>query len=175
MNMRTELATAVASLVGLPLWSSGRAADLQWFAFGDRRTITTSNGKEREVGEFALHVQCPWRIVCDDKIVVGSADLHYPADETAEVPEDDWDGVVTRRDRRVSALFESGRRFFTVKQVDVGDAGALRIALDEGYALEIFPQSSVNNEDWRLFRPYLDEPQVVVSGIGIEPDDVGPG
>ena len=169
--MKAELEEAVVALVGLPLWSSGRAGDLQWFAFGDRRTVTTSNGKAKEVGEFALHVQCPWRIVRDDRVVVGSSDLYYPADEAAEVPEDfDWDGVVTRRDRRVAALFENETGAFAVQRIDVGDAGALRIAFDKGYALELFPHDSVTDEDWRLFRPYLDDPHLVVTGTGIRHD-----
>ena len=173
--MKAEIEKAVAALVGLPLWSSGRAADMQWFAIGECRTVITSRGplterfgRTKVVGEFSLHVQCPWRIVRDDTVVVGMRDLYFPADETAEAPDDfDWDGVITRRDRRIAALFENETRSFAVQRVDVGDAGALRIILERGHALEVFPHDSLNEENWRLFRPYLDEPHLVVTGTGL--------
>jgi hypothetical protein len=168
MGMKGEIEVATAALVGMPLWSSGRAG-LQWFAFGDRRTVTTRKGTPKEVGELALHVQCWWRIVRVDTIVVGSGDLYFPADEAAEAPDDfDPNGVVTRLDHRVTQLFERETRAFTVRQVDVGAAGALRIVLDDGLALEVFPDESVSREAWRLFRPYSDAPHLVVTGTGIE-------
>jgi hypothetical protein len=38
---------ALDVLIGKPLWSSGRAADLEWFAFGERGY----RGGTKEVGE----------------------------------------------------------------------------------------------------------------------------
>ena len=143
---------------------------MQWFAFGERRTGNTHGGRfgnTKEVGEYALHVQCAWRIVCGDDIIVGSRDLYYPADESAEPSDDfDWDHERTRRDRRIEALFANARSFVG-RRVDVGNAGALRIDLGDGYVLEVFPQDSLAGEHWRLFRPYRDEPHVVVTGAGI--------
>jgi hypothetical protein len=56
--MRTQIQEALEVLIGQPLWSSGRAADLEWFQFGARKTVQDSRGQDREVGGFALHVQC---------------------------------------------------------------------------------------------------------------------
>jgi hypothetical protein len=169
--MKAELQSASAALLGLRLWSSGRASDLQWFSFGEQRTITTMKGTTSQVGEFALHVQCPWRIVRADVLVVGSRDLYAPADEEAPVPDEfKYDGVVTRRDKRMAELFADDT-VLTVRAIDVGEAGALGIALDSGHILELFPNDSTLGEDWRLFRPYRDDPHLVISGGTIEPDD----
>jgi len=111
--------------VGLPLWASGRGADMQWFAFGNQRQVVGHSGTSRAVGDYSLHVQCPWRIVRGDAIVVGSRDLYYPADETAEVPPEfdyDYDGMKTRRDRRVDALLENATTAYIVTDVRVGVA-----------------------------------------------------
>ena len=75
--MREQIQKALDSLVGMALWSSGRAADLEWFQFGQRRTVTARNGT-KEVGEYALHIQCGWRMRCGDQVVVGGRDLYYP-------------------------------------------------------------------------------------------------
>src|SRR5436305_330179 len=40
------------------------------------------------MGLYALHVQCPWRIVDQNRVVTGSADYWYPADP--EMPLTDW-------------------------------------------------------------------------------------
>ena len=169
--MKAELQFASATLLGLRLESSGRAADMQWFSFGETRTVKTLMGTTKEVGELALHVQCPWRIVRADTLVVGSRDLYFPGDETAEVPDDfEYDGVATRRDKRIAALFDDDTAL-TVRTIDVGEAGALRISLDSGHILELFPNDSTTSEDWRLFRPYRDEPGLVISGGTIEPSD----
>lgn len=61
-----SIEAALAPLVGLPLWASGRAGDLQWFQFGAKHAVVAQSGSakgtERTVGDYALHVQCAWRI-----------------------------------------------------------------------------------------------------------------
>jgi len=104
-----------------------------------------------------------------DAIVVGSRDLYYPADETADVPpEFDYDGVKTRRDRRIDDLLENETKVRLVADVRVGAAGAIQIDLGGGYALELFPNASAETEEWRFFRPQLDDPHLVVTGAGLE-------
>jgi hypothetical protein len=142
---------------------------MQWFSFGERREVTTRSGGTKVVGELALHVQCAWRIVRGDVIVVGIGDLWAPADEKIDVPNDfDWRDVLTRRDRRMARLLENETRALLVQEVEVGDAGAMRIVLEDGLALEVFPSDSLDGEYWRLFRPAVDEAHLVVTGRGLE-------
>jgi hypothetical protein len=106
--MREQIQKVLSPLVGMPLWSSGRAADLEWFHFGQRRTVT-ARGRAKEVGEYALHVQCGWRIRHGDQVVVGGRDLYYPA-EDSRVPVEDFDWDVkgaNRRDKRIAELFQN--------------------------------------------------------------------
>jgi hypothetical protein len=60
--MKDAVSDVLARLMGLPLWGVGRAG-IVWFQFGNRRTVPTMKGGTKEVGEFALHLGCPWRLV----------------------------------------------------------------------------------------------------------------
>ena len=95
----SRLEGALAPLVGLPLWTSHRAADLQVFQFGDKRTVTSNfgprKGQELAVGEYGLHIQCAWRIRGPSGIVVASRDRFYKAGPEP-FPEDDWTGALGR-------------------------------------------------------------------------------
>ncbi|HET9283230.1 MAG TPA: hypothetical protein VFR24_14845 [Candidatus Angelobacter sp.] len=172
--MKERIQEALAVLIGQPLWSSGRAADLEWFQFGGRRTVKNSRGEEREVGDYAIHVQCAWRIRCESRIVVASRDLYSPPEEASEGtnarPENfNWDVQGGNlRDKRIAELFQNETREFSVQKVDADEAGAFTIIFDQGYALDVFPDDSQSSEHWRLFRPYRGEPHFVITGSGVQ-------
>ncbi len=170
--MRAQIERATAALIGKSLWTCRRAADMATFQFGARRKVLDFYGSPTEVGDYALHVQCAWRITREDEVVVGSQDLYYPADHEnggKEFPPDfDWDRDPNRRDKLLRLLFEGGTREFVVQKVEVGGAASLHIALTEKLSLEVFPDDSLSHERWRLFRPGVDEPHFVVAGSGVE-------
>ena len=168
--MKERIQEALAVLIGQPLWSSGRAADLEWFQFGGRRTVKDSRGEEREVGDYALHVQCAWRIRCGNQVVVASRDLYYPPEESEDRPENfNWDVQGSnRRDKRIAELFQNETREFSVQKVEAGEAGTFTIVFDQGYALDVFPDDSLSGEYWRFFKPYRGEQHFVVTGSGMQ-------
>lgn len=155
--MKEQLEDALKVLNNQPLWSAGRAADLLWLQFGERRTVKSYLGKVKVVGEYALHVQTSWRILHEDCVIVGNNDLYDPATENAGSQDFDWKtGAPTRLDSRLTELFENETRQFLTRHIQVGRAGSFSLILDEGYALEVFPDDSSNREHWRLFSPYRD-------------------
>ena len=166
LAMREQIQEALGVLIGAPLWASGRAADLEWFAFGQRRTVKGFRGDAKEVGEYALHVHCAWRIRRGDQVVIGSGDLYVPAEESDNKPEDfDWEVQgASRRDKCIAELFQNETRQFLVKQVQVGEAGSFSIVLDSEYVLDVFPDDSLSDEHWRIFKPSSEATQFVVSG-----------
>ena len=164
--LNAQVESALSVLVGRSLWSSGRAADLEWFQFGQRRRVKNYRGESKEVGEYALHVQCPWRIRQTNRVVVGSHDLCYPANASGARPEGfDWQPQGSnKRDERIGELFQGETRQFMVREITVGQAGSFAVLLDEGYALEVFPTDSSVDEHWRIFKPYTEGPHFVVTG-----------
>ena len=134
------------------------------FDFGERNKILDFRGNEKEVGELALHVQCRWRITTESHVVVGSRDINYPADysEDQEIREGfDWDRDPNRLDKLVRVFFGHHEQGLVVQGVAVGDAGSLQISLAEGLSLDVFPDDSLNQEHWRLFKPDTNQPHFV--------------
>jgi len=167
-----QAARFMSALNGKELWTCRRAADMATFQFGARTTTKDYYGRPSEVGEYALHVQCAWRFVRDDQIVVGSSDLYYPAqsgDQTQdEIPANfDWDRHPNRRDRLLEALFKPGSVELVVQRIELGAAGSLHIGLSEGLSLEVFPDNSLPDEHWRLLTPASNGQHLVVAGRGI--------
>jgi hypothetical protein len=66
---RQQVIVALSQIIGLPLTAARRAADMRTFQFGTLRPVDRGS-----VGDFALHVQCPWRIEGPDGIVTGRSD-----------------------------------------------------------------------------------------------------
>jgi hypothetical protein len=143
---------------------------LEWFQFGQRRTVKSALGGAKQVGEYALHVQCAWRIRHKGQVIVGSRDLYYPPEEGVDRPADfDWDVQgANRRDKCIGQLFQTETRQFLVLEVEVGEAGSFTIILADDYALDVFPDDSLSGEHWRIFKPYAEEPRFIVTGHAVE-------
>jgi hypothetical protein len=159
----------LGALVRLPLWAIGRASDLAWFQFGSQRAVKGWKGVEKTVGDYALHVQCPWRIIARDRIVIGRGDIFCPPQESDQpVPADfDWQKG-NRFDRIVRDLLENESRTLMVQAVSSGDAGLIRITLEGDYKLEVFPHDSEVGEHWRFFKPCVQEPHWVFNDTGLQ-------
>lgn len=170
-DMNRDINAALDVLVGKPLWSSGRAADLQWFSFGDRKATTNARGEPLEVGEYALHVQCSWRIRRGDKVIVARPDLYHSA-QAESAGNMDFDDEAAgmggnRRDARISELFRDGAEMFPVQRIEAGAAGNFSIFFDGELVMEVFPDDLLSDEHWRFFKPRTREPHIVCTGSGV--------
>jgi hypothetical protein len=147
-------------LIGLALSASYRAADMRILHFGQMRKA----GKGA-VGEYALHVQCPWRIETSDRIITGRSDLFKPAEKTEDFDWKtwDWDGNETLQDRLVSDLLANTQ--LAVEGLVTDSHGGVTLNLSGGYALVLFPAGS-QSEDWRIIKNKMDGPSehFVVTG-----------
>lgn len=145
------------------------------FQFGGRHKRKTLRGNVCEVGDYALHIQCSWRIIRGDEILVGKEDLYQPQDSTASDTLFDWKKG-NLQDERIKKLFADDQRQFTVVGTALRAGGELDILFDDELRLEVFPNSSLQThetEHWRLFAPALDPelrdqaPHLVFSGAGL--------
>lgn len=169
-HVRDRIESALAPLVGLPLWDHHRVLDLQVFHLGDKRISVAQfgrhKGKTSIVGEYALHVQCAWRIVDASKIVVGSRDLFSKSSVAAIVAGDDWNWQRDNlRDERIAAW--SGKREHIIESICADANGGFAMTLRGGAVLEVFPDSSADVESWRFLPPNDDAPHFVVVGCQI--------
>jgi len=155
--------SALAILKAQPLWACHRSADVAQFQFGKRR----ASGKPSDLGDYALHVRCPWRVLRKNRILVGSDDLFFPAGYNSGMeppPDFDWQRQPNRLDKLRLALFTPGRPVLSVRKIEVGLAGSFRLLFDDKMALEVFPASSRRVEHWRLLARQAGEPLFVLTG-----------
>jgi len=164
---------ALAPLQGLPLWCAGRASTMLWLQFGARVSAPTRRDPTRVTGEFALHLQCPWRIWGSDGIVTGSGDMFVCADP--DVPVSSFDpgrpGNAVADVRLRDWIGSYARHPLVVVVADADRFGGFHLVLSEGFGFEAFPNSTGRTKDtehWRLLRPGDDSPHFVVSGCHAE-------
>lgn len=171
--MREEIEKALSVLIGHPFWKARRVVNLACFDFGPRHPSTNRKGQPIEYGEYVLHISCHWRFTHQDKIVVGSRDLFYPPDGSANPPEDfDWDTEMGNLyDVRMKTFMEEhANQPLFVTSIEAGRAGSVSILFSDDYVLDIFPDHSVVGENyveyWRLLNVGNDH--FVFTGNGIE-------
>jgi hypothetical protein len=163
---RDDINETFKALVGKPLTIARLAGSMRNFDFGE----VSPNPNGGSGGEYALHLQCPWRIDGPQGTVTGSDDLWEH--ETLPLPPSGWtyESGESLQDRRLGELlggYDAETRSWVnpgsglvVLEVDASDLGDVTLKLAGGYTLRIFPARSCD-ESWRLFRPRSAELHVV--------------
>lgn len=177
---RDAVARALAPLVGLAVWGPARESNMLALQLGERRPAPTRADPRRELGAYALHVFCAWRLLRGDRIVAGSGDLFTPADPDDDLETFDFDVPgstwwdVRLADHFATALPADGAAAPpappTVTAVAADTLGGARLTLSDGAVLEILPNSSpaehFETEFWRLRGG--DGADVVVGTFGVD-------
>jgi hypothetical protein len=162
MDTEATVMGKLTSLVGLRLCIARDAAGMKNFQFGEIRPHPSGKGT---VGDFALHVQCPWRLVTTTQVLTGSADYYEPAVEGEDVNLDDHQSDNLQR-KRLQALFQTydaetrslinQSDSLTVISLHADRFGGLDLELSGGVRLQVFPDGS-RGENWRFFSPGNDK------------------
>lgn len=157
-------------IIGFPLRNAGRACDVIWFGFGNLINKEDKRcGGLREVAEFALHIQCSWRLTSFEKIIVGSADKYIPSSEIKNYNNFDWDiQGANRCDEQLKGLFLNQSTELIVENIIVDKFGGIKVFLSEDILLDVMPDSSTNNEAWRFFQNEGETEHLIVTGLGID-------
>lgn len=151
----SEAAELIRSMIGLGLSGIGRALNMGVFSFGaDVAWVESDTGASRTGSEYAIHVQCPFRLTRGGRILVGSNDV-LPSREVMTDPigrDSEMESVTAFdvvADRIVKATQSSP---LVVRDVRITKSGDLRVELSDRVAIEAFPASGSPSEAWRLFR-----------------------
>ena len=149
----------------------GRTSGLVWIGFGDLKEQLDSTGKVREISSFMLHIQCLWRLIQKQKIIVASGDLFLPNNQNFNEGEFIWESIGANLfDVKSKELTEKDFAELYVNDVKLNDIGDLNIILSNDYKLQLFIDTSTSEECWRLFKPYTCEFHIISYGnkIAIE-------
>lgn len=139
---------ALRALEGLTFWDGGRGADMKMFAFGSPRLVPRRNG-EVSVGQFALHLQCPWRLTQHGVLITSHEDITLPVSAHSGGASSDSRGG-NRCDEAVERLFAASK--FSVVGTSCHQLSEVAIACSDGLALQISVDDA-STEQWRLFEP----------------------
>jgi hypothetical protein len=153
--MKADVEQAVAPLAGLTLGGPDRESNMLVLHFAARGPAPAGAEPARAAGAYTLRVYCAWRLVRGDQVLAGSGDLFTPADPDEELDTFDYEAPgATWWDARWRAYVDGLAAPPTVVSVAADALGGLRVALSDGAALEVFPNSApaehVESEFWRL-------------------------
>jgi hypothetical protein len=169
LDSKATIKQSLSRLVGLPLAFARDIVNMKNFGFGTTGPHPSGKGA---VGQYAMHVQCPWRIVGGDGIVTGFADYYEPAEAEGETDLKDGQAGNLQRIRLGDLLrsYDAGTRSWlngtdqlVVEGVIVDDFGGFELELSGNYRLQVFPDGS-RGEDWRFFEPGTEENHLVIAG-----------
>jgi hypothetical protein len=136
-----------------------RAVDMLVLHFGEIRPHESGDGT---VGDYALHIQGPWRLDGPGGTITGRDDLWEYVGPGEEPPEWSYEDGHSLQDERFDDLLgpreeathswvnEADRLVVTAAQHT--NRGDVRIELTGGYVILLFPDGS-RREAWRLFAP----------------------
>ncbi|MFO0330374.1 MAG: hypothetical protein ACK514_03420 [Bacteroidota bacterium] len=165
--MKEKIKATLEKIIGLRLTHTTRAANMECLKFG-QHFITDKVDGQLNIGEFALHLQCPWRIVNGQKILIGSCDVYEQADQNAKYdPNFEWDKAdVNLRDKKIKELIE--KEILTLEKVETDDLGGFELVFNNNFSLSTFPSISLEFEYWRLLdNRSTPNKHFVVGGDGI--------
>jgi hypothetical protein len=166
-STRQQMIAALSQIIGLPLTAARRAADMRTLQFGMLHPVEGGS-----VGDFALHVQCPWRIEGPDGIVTGRLDLWEPIEYGPDFDWDAWDYEKSPnlQDFQFDQWLARHGSSLVVTSVDADEYGGASISFGQDFVLRLFP-AGTRGEDWRLIGPIPDGQHFVISEGKVEPDD----
>lgn len=151
----------VNTLIGKKLSKIGRAAAMAWFSF-------LSNQEK----EYALHLQCGFRIRTNDATLIANLDMFEPTQSLEDSPSFDWDTFnwdtqgFNRYDEWTTKYNKDMGNQVFVESVDVNSFGDFTIKCNHGIIIEVFANAATG-ECWRFFERKA-ENHLVVSAQGIE-------
>ena len=145
--------------------SIGETVNMLRIGIGDEIEVTDRNGKLIKIGTFAVHIQCPWRVVnkLKNKVVLSSYDIDASKELTDTI---DNDLTTNSFQKRCNDWLDNDEKIIT--DYSFNSLGDLKLILCNGEVIEIYVDTCEDYECWRAFETNSNEKHFVVSGTGIE-------
>jgi hypothetical protein len=149
-NIKEQIEEELKELLGQPLIEIGRAANLLWLSFGEKITVIDRNGHEKVKSKFSLNIQCSWRLIKENRIIVASKDIYLPRTNSKE-RDFDWDNVGANRfDEKIEEFKKQEMLNIVVSKISADEYGGVKLHFKTGEVLDVFPDDSLEDEFWRL-------------------------
>lgn len=155
-------------LIGERVRQFRRAALMFGIGFGEdveyKHIAGPKRGSISFLPKFALHIHSSWRLLKNNNICLGQSDLFNHMDGNFKLYIDDDESINDVAFTKVSGELNELLELETIRvtKVEANDLGDLKVYMEKGYCLELFVDSSENNESWRFFRNDDDSGHFVV-------------
>ena len=169
MSVLQQMQYYMRALIGKTVHGIGRASDMVWILIGAKATTNEATEEPKGKGEYALHIQCPWRLrrMDNDEIVFASDDIYRPINEQEWNDEFEWDMLGNSVFDIVSKQWHAKCGQAAITHVEISASGDLAMQLSNGDVLEIFINTTADTECWRLFVRGHDEAHLVATGTSV--------
>ena len=150
---------------GQKLQYINRTCDMVCIGFGDIFSRKNARGQFVNCASYALHLQCPFRIIKHDRVVVGSDDLFLslsPENEAVDLSTKDS----TQFDYKIKKLFQINNDIYVCKS-KVTAIGDVELSCNL-FDIQVLNVNSNGDESWRFFRVNSQERHLVATGLGID-------
>lgn len=160
----------ISIILNEPFRYIGRASDIAWLGFGEDKISRDFHGRERVLAQYALHIQCSFRIISSDKIILANSDMFEPSKKNEEKVNFNWDSVGENLYDEKSELLTKKLEVnsFIVSDINISRYGDLKIRTSNDYVIEVFNNISYNDESWRFFEPGCDKYHLIITGQKME-------
>lgn len=180
-----EVCNTLSILKNLKLGHISRAGSTICLGFGEKiekniacKMEDGSFGvKKVAVSKYALHIDCPFRIICREKILLSKNDIFTPnstlINSVEDVEDFEWDVFGDNNfDEKIEKYFLENKAYLSVREIEVSRFGDLKIQLTDNFCIETFIDSSDDGECWRFFESgNNDAAHLITTGCGFYEDD----
>lgn len=125
----------------------GRCSDMIWISFGKELLVRNYRNEEVKKSEYALHIQCPFRISKNNKILLSNYDIYTSIEGSIN---DDWDVIGNNRYDKIVEDLLIPMLPLKVNKVNFSKIGDIEILFKDNIAINIFVNSSEIAEEWRF-------------------------
>ena len=140
---------AISKITNLEWTGLGRAADLVWLTFGSAVKWRNYKGELVDRSQYALHLQCPFRISLQGTAKLGSSDVSLSADDQVADSSSLLPKKATAFDVKAAAI-TSDIGLSKVASAAVSGLGDIYIGFENGLVLETLAVASDDSESWRI-------------------------
>ena len=147
-NMNCIIDTDIAQL--------SHAADMLCIGFGKTLHKKDFLGRAYSASEYSLHIQCPWRIIRHNQILLGSADFYEDVNDSSDSG-DEYYFFRARLDKITKEILPS-----KVVNIKVNEFMDIEIVAASDIRINIWNSSSLSKyENWRFINNHTGEHTVV--------------
>ena len=159
--MKNKIENKLGCLTNQNMSKIGRASTTVWIQFGQLKRVKTYKGSFKEVGKYALHIQCPWRLInSESKIIIGSGDIFIPKDKNLND-----DTFIDEFNALFDVIAKDIPDKIIVNKVEADETGSVKIKFKNAWELLILVDTSYNDEyyeNWRFFEPGTQKDHFVI-------------